>query len=227
MTSLTPGGRYVAADLHRAGGSAAVIKQLLPHLDAGAPTVDGRTLAEHAAGAAEPDGQVARRVGDAVQARRGAARPPREPRSRWGGRQARGSRAPGASGARSHLRLGGGLQVGDLRRAGAARRGGRRSQRGPCRRTRNAGDALDHLGDRRAGARRVGRPRHRRALQRRDARLDGRPRRARSGAWRPDRVGSGRRLDHGRCRRAHADPARRRRRSSQDAEASGRRRSRA
>jgi dihydroxy-acid dehydratase len=58
VTSLTPGGRYVAADLHRAGGSAAVIKQLLPHLDAGAPTVDGRTLAEHAAGAAEPDGRV-------------------------------------------------------------------------------------------------------------------------------------------------------------------------
>ena len=58
VTSLTPGGRYVAADLHRAGGSAAVIKQLLPHLEAGAPTVDGRSLAEHAAGAAEPDGQV-------------------------------------------------------------------------------------------------------------------------------------------------------------------------
>jgi dihydroxy-acid dehydratase len=58
VTSLTPGGRYVAADLHRAGGTAAVIKQLLPHLDAGAPTVDGQTLAEHAAGAAEPDGQV-------------------------------------------------------------------------------------------------------------------------------------------------------------------------
>jgi dihydroxy-acid dehydratase len=58
VTSLTPGGRYVAADLHRAGGTAAVVKQLLPHLHADAPTVDGRTLAEHAAGATEPDGEV-------------------------------------------------------------------------------------------------------------------------------------------------------------------------
>ncbi len=58
VTSLTPGGRYVAADLHRAGGSAAVVKQLLPHLDADAQTVDGRSLREHAAGASEPDGQV-------------------------------------------------------------------------------------------------------------------------------------------------------------------------
>jgi dihydroxy-acid dehydratase len=58
VTSLTPGGRYVAADLHRAGGSAAVVKQLLPHLDPGTQTVDGRTLGEHAAVAAEPDGEV-------------------------------------------------------------------------------------------------------------------------------------------------------------------------
>jgi len=58
VTNLTPGGRYVAADLHRVGGTAAVIKQLLPHLHADAPTVDGRTLAEHAAEASEPDGEV-------------------------------------------------------------------------------------------------------------------------------------------------------------------------
>jgi dihydroxy-acid dehydratase len=58
VTNLTPGGSYVAADLHHAGGSAAVIKRLIPHLDAHALTVDGRTLGEHAAGADEPDGQV-------------------------------------------------------------------------------------------------------------------------------------------------------------------------
>jgi dihydroxy-acid dehydratase len=58
VTSLTPGGRYVAGDLHRVGGNAAVIKQLLPHLHSDAPTVDGRTLAEHAARANEPDGEV-------------------------------------------------------------------------------------------------------------------------------------------------------------------------
>ena len=58
VTSLTPGGRFVAGDLHRAGGTAAVIKQLLPHLHGDAPTVDGRTIAEHAAAAREPDGEV-------------------------------------------------------------------------------------------------------------------------------------------------------------------------
>src|SRR5436190_806454 len=58
VTSLTPGGRYVAGDLHRVGGSAAVIKQLLGHLHGDALTVDGRTLAEHAAAAPEPDGEV-------------------------------------------------------------------------------------------------------------------------------------------------------------------------
>ena len=58
VTNLTPGGRYVAADLHRAGGTAAVVKQLLGHLHPDAPTVDGRTLAEHAAGARDPDGEV-------------------------------------------------------------------------------------------------------------------------------------------------------------------------
>jgi len=58
VTNLTPGGRYVAADLHRAGGTAAVVKQLLSHIHPDAATVDGRTLAEHAAGAAEADGEV-------------------------------------------------------------------------------------------------------------------------------------------------------------------------
>ena len=58
VTSLTPGGRYVAGDLHRVGGTAAVMKQLLGHLHGEAPTVDGRTLAEHAAAAPDPDGEV-------------------------------------------------------------------------------------------------------------------------------------------------------------------------
>src|SRR5438034_1013784 len=62
VTSLTPGGRYVAGDLHRVGGSAAVIKQLLGHLHGDALTVDGRTLAEHAAAAPDPDGEVIAQV---------------------------------------------------------------------------------------------------------------------------------------------------------------------
>jgi dihydroxy-acid dehydratase len=58
VASLTPGGRFVAGDLHRVGGTAAVMKQLLGHLHGGAATVDGRTLAEHAAAAPDPDGEV-------------------------------------------------------------------------------------------------------------------------------------------------------------------------
>jgi dihydroxy-acid dehydratase len=58
VTSLTPGGRFVAGDLQRVGGTAAVMKQLQAHLDTDAPTVDGRTIGQHAAAAAEPDGEV-------------------------------------------------------------------------------------------------------------------------------------------------------------------------
>src|SRR5437763_1021387 len=58
VTSLTPGGRFVAADLHRVGGTAAVLRQLLEHLHADSPTVDGRSLREHAAAALESDGEV-------------------------------------------------------------------------------------------------------------------------------------------------------------------------
>jgi dihydroxy-acid dehydratase len=58
VTSLTPGGRFVAGDLQRVGGTAAVMKQLQAHLDTNAPTVDGRTIGQHAASAAEPDGEV-------------------------------------------------------------------------------------------------------------------------------------------------------------------------
>jgi dihydroxy-acid dehydratase len=58
VTNLTPGGRYVAGDLHRVGGTAAVVKQLRDHLHLDAPTVDGRSLGEHAAAAPDPDGEV-------------------------------------------------------------------------------------------------------------------------------------------------------------------------
>ena len=58
VTSLTPGGRYVAGDLHRVGGTPTVMKRLREHLHTAAPTVDGRTLGEVASSAAEPDGAV-------------------------------------------------------------------------------------------------------------------------------------------------------------------------
>ncbi|MGZ4203319.1 MAG: dihydroxy-acid dehydratase [Thermoleophilaceae bacterium] len=60
IADLVPGGRWVASDLHRAGGTATLIRELIRggHVDGGAPTVGGRTLAEVAAHAPEPDGEV-------------------------------------------------------------------------------------------------------------------------------------------------------------------------
>jgi len=60
LCDLKPGGRYVAVDLHRAGGVAVLAQRLheagLLHGDA--PTVTGRTIGEIADQATETDGQV-------------------------------------------------------------------------------------------------------------------------------------------------------------------------
>ena len=60
IADLLPGGAWAAEDLHRAGGTATLIRELIRggHVDGAAPTVDGRTLAEATASAAEPDGQI-------------------------------------------------------------------------------------------------------------------------------------------------------------------------
>jgi dihydroxy-acid dehydratase len=60
LASLAPGGRFMAEDLHRAGGTASLIHELVlgGHIDGAAPTVDGTTLAEVTANAAAPDGAV-------------------------------------------------------------------------------------------------------------------------------------------------------------------------
>jgi dihydroxy-acid dehydratase len=60
VASLAPGGRFMAEDLHRAGGTATLVRELVRggHIDGAAPTVDGATLAEATAGAAPPDGEV-------------------------------------------------------------------------------------------------------------------------------------------------------------------------
>jgi dihydroxy-acid dehydratase len=60
IASLAPSGRHVAEDLHRVGGTASLIRELLRggHLDGSAPTVDGTTLAEATGDAAPPDGEV-------------------------------------------------------------------------------------------------------------------------------------------------------------------------
>src|SRR4051812_45550530 len=60
LADLVPGGRWVAEDLHRVGGTATLIRELIRggHVDGDAPAVDGRTLAEATAHAPDPDGEV-------------------------------------------------------------------------------------------------------------------------------------------------------------------------
>ena len=64
LADLLPGGRFAAEDLHRAGGTATLVAELIRRdlIDGGAPTVDGRTLAEATADAPAPDGEVIREV---------------------------------------------------------------------------------------------------------------------------------------------------------------------
>ena len=59
IADLKPSGRFVATDLHAAGGSPLVIKRLIDagRIDGDALTVTGRTLAEDAARATETPGQ--------------------------------------------------------------------------------------------------------------------------------------------------------------------------
>jgi len=59
VADLKPGGRFVATDLHRAGGAALVARELVAGglVDVSARNVDGRTLAEIAAAARETPGQ--------------------------------------------------------------------------------------------------------------------------------------------------------------------------
>jgi dihydroxy-acid dehydratase len=60
LADLKPGGRYVAADLDRAGGTQLVARRLVDggYAHAGARTATGRTFAEEAATASEQPGQV-------------------------------------------------------------------------------------------------------------------------------------------------------------------------
>jgi dihydroxy-acid dehydratase len=60
IASLAPSGRFVAEDLHRVGGTAALIRELVRggHVDGSAPTVEGTTLADATRDAPAPDGEV-------------------------------------------------------------------------------------------------------------------------------------------------------------------------
>lgn len=62
IADLQPGGRYLAVDVHRIGGTDTVLKALLDggHLHGDALTLSGRTMAEHLATHDGPDGEVIR-----------------------------------------------------------------------------------------------------------------------------------------------------------------------
>ena len=67
---LKPGGRFVAADLHAAGGTRLVAQRLLDGglIDGNAATITGRTMGEEAAAAHESPGQsVVRPLSDALK----------------------------------------------------------------------------------------------------------------------------------------------------------------
>lgn len=59
LADLKPGGKYVAPDMHEAGGTPLVLKRLVEAglVDGSAMTVSGRTIAEEVAGAVEKAGQ--------------------------------------------------------------------------------------------------------------------------------------------------------------------------
>jgi dihydroxy-acid dehydratase len=67
LADLKPGGRFVATDLHEAGGIRLIARRLLDLglLHADAPTVSGRTIGEEAATAVEAPGQQVVRLGTA------------------------------------------------------------------------------------------------------------------------------------------------------------------
>jgi dihydroxy-acid dehydratase len=76
LCDLKPGGRFVATDLHAAGGTAVLAKRLLEggYLHADAPTVTGKTIGEHASEAQETAGQeVIRPLDNPIKATGGIA----------------------------------------------------------------------------------------------------------------------------------------------------------
>ncbi|MQA99396.1 MAG: dihydroxy-acid dehydratase [Actinobacteria bacterium] len=76
IADLKPGGRFVATDMYRAGGSALLMRELVDAglIDGSARTVDGVTIGEIAGGAEESAGQeVIRRISDPLKATGGLA----------------------------------------------------------------------------------------------------------------------------------------------------------
>ena len=212
IASLAPSGRFMAEDLHRVGGTASLIRELVRggHVDGSAPTVDGSTLEEATRGARAPGRRGALHARRAVQADGRAARAARQPCARRKPREAR-RRPPRPPGPARRLRQRGGLYGRRARGLGDRGCGSRRSLRRPGGRAGDARDAQRHRVGRRRGPRRVGGARHRRPLLGCDAWPDGRPRGAGSGTRWAARDRSRRRDDHDRHRREEPDRRARRR----------------
>jgi dihydroxy-acid dehydratase len=68
IADLSPGGRYLARDLHEVGGVPVVLRALLDtgHLHGDALTLTGETMADALTRAHPPDGRVVRAAGDAI-----------------------------------------------------------------------------------------------------------------------------------------------------------------
>ena len=208
VADIKPGGRYVATDLDRAGGVALVARELVA---AGSSTETRRRRRPHA-----PRGRRRRRETPGP----GGRRPVDEPLKPTGGLAIlRGNLAPDGcvvklagherchtAGRRASSTRGGRASRRSRRGAIVAGRRGRHPLRGPGGRARHARDARtspralvgEGLGDEVALD-------HRRPLLRRDARADGRPRRARRRGGGPIALVRGRRHDRDRRRERQLD----------------------
>ena len=190
LCDLKPGGRYVAADLHQAGGVPVVLKRLqeLGGLNEDAMTVTGRTVGEHAAEAQETEGQVVvRPIDDPIKATGGLAilRGNLAPDGcvvKLSGHERVHHEGPAAVFENEEEAMAavtkGEIKAGDvvvIRNEGPAGGPGMREMLAVT------------GGARGGGARRRRRAHHRRALLRRHPRLHGRPRRPRGGPRRADR----------------------------------------
>ncbi len=107
IADLKPGGRYVAADLHRAGGTRLLAKRLVDagFLDGSAATVTGRSLGDEASAAKETPGQdVVRTVTAPLDASGRSGYPSRQPCAGRMCREDRRTRPAEASWARAGVR---------------------------------------------------------------------------------------------------------------------------
>ena len=123
IADLQPGGRYLAVDLHRAGGTDAVLKALLDggFLHGDALALSGQTLAERLAGHAGPDG-ADRAAGLAAPAGDGRPRrAARQPRSRRRADQDRRPQVARLRGPRARVRWRRGVLSRPSRRATTAK----------------------------------------------------------------------------------------------------------